>query len=248
MAEATIAAEDLPSSAGSQAVLFTISGQLDESNVDEKAKEVYKVLEEKPGKLNLIFDIAGLEYMNSKSIGYLTDWYGKIKERGGEVAIARPKANISDILQVVGLNQLIKTYESVDEAKQALLAGATPEAAETPAVEAAPAVEAPTEPPVVAPEAAPAEEAPEVAPPAPAEPEPVAEVPVEPEVKPEAPAVEPEAPAEAPEVTPPAPAEPVPVAEAPAVEPEAAPAVEAPTETPAAPTEPKSESTGTYDL
>jgi anti-anti-sigma factor len=210
MAEATISAEDLPSGPGSQSVLFTISGQLDESNVDEKAKEIYKVLEEKPGKLNLVFDIAGLEYMNSKSIGYLTDWYGKIKERGGEVAIARPKANISDILQVVGLNQLIKTYESVDEAKQALLTAAPatePAPAETPVAPETPAAEAP----------APVEPA------APAEPVEAVE-----------PAAETSAPVEAP-ATPEVPAAPAPEAPAAPVtestETPAAPAPETPAET-----------------
>ncbi|MFA4890828.1 MAG: STAS domain-containing protein [Candidatus Gracilibacteria bacterium] len=126
MAEANIVVEELPSKEpNSKAVLLTVSGQLDESNVDDKAKEVYKVFEDNPGKLSLIFDFAGLEYMNSKSIGYLTDWYGKIKEKGGELIIARTKPNITDILQVVGLTQLIKTYESLDEAKQALSTAAS---------------------------------------------------------------------------------------------------------------------------
>jgi len=152
MAEANIAIEELPSKEpNSKAVLLTVSGQLDESNVDDKAKEVYKVFEDNPGKLSLIFDFAGLEYMNSKSIGYLTDWYGKIKEKGGTLIIARTKPNINDILQVVGLTQLIKTYESLDEAKQVLSTAA----AASQAAPAAPAA-APAAPTTAAPAAAPA--------------------------------------------------------------------------------------------
>ncbi len=100
-----------------------ISGQLDESNVDEKIQELYKVVEKNPQNLNLILDLENLSYMNSKSIGYLTDLYGKITEAKGHLAIAKAKPNIIDILQVVGLTQLINSYGSVDEAKAGLNQG-----------------------------------------------------------------------------------------------------------------------------
>lgn len=103
--------------------LIKITGQLDESNVDEEAKKIYDLIEQNPKNLNLILDLEGLEYMNSKSIGYLTDWYGKVFENGGKVIIAKAKPNILDILEVVGLTQLIKNYPSVEEAKAGLTVG-----------------------------------------------------------------------------------------------------------------------------
>lgn len=106
-----------------------ISGQLDESNVDEKIQIIYKIFETTPKGVNLIFDLEALDYMNSKSIGYLTDLYGKVTESGGIVAIAKAKPNITDILQVVGLTQLIKTFDSEEEAKKYIMengAAATP--------------------------------------------------------------------------------------------------------------------------
>jgi len=130
MAEATIIIEDvLVKDPNKKAKLLTISGQLDETNIDSKAQEVYKIFEDVPGNLSLIFDFAGLDYMNSKSIGYLTDWYGKVTERGGKIAISRAKPNIKDILQVVGLTQLINIYESLDEAKTSINDGAPTESA-----------------------------------------------------------------------------------------------------------------------
>jgi stage II sporulation protein AA (anti-sigma F factor antagonist) len=96
-------------------------GQLDESNVDEKIKEIYSVIETNPQNLHLIFDLENLEYMNSKSIGYLTDIYGKLTETGGKMAIAKAKSNIADILQVVGLTQLVQIFDSIDSAKSALV-------------------------------------------------------------------------------------------------------------------------------
>lgn len=128
MTEANIVIEDI---AGLNKVVknIRISGQLDESNVDEKIQTIYKIFETNPKGVNIIFDLENLDYMNSKSIGYLTDLYGKVTENGGTVAIAKAKPNITDILQVVGLTQLIKTFDSGEEAKKYISEPATTVAA-----------------------------------------------------------------------------------------------------------------------
>jgi anti-anti-sigma factor len=122
MTQANITIEDIPVSTKDVTVkLVKFQGQLDESNVDEKAKVIYELIEQFPQNLYLLFDFEELEYMNSKSIGYLTDWYGKVTEGKGKVVIAKTKSNILDILQVVGLTQLINCYATLEEAKFALL-------------------------------------------------------------------------------------------------------------------------------
>ena len=122
MTQATITIEDIPATVqGITAKMVKFVGQLDESNVDEKAKILYQLIEQYPKNLYLLFDFDQLEYMNSKSIGYLTDWYGKVSEGQGKIAIAKPRSNILDILQVVGLTQLVNCYQTIDEAKFALL-------------------------------------------------------------------------------------------------------------------------------
>lgn len=100
--------------------LCSFVGQLDESNVDEQAKKIYALLETLPDNSALIFDFEGLEYMNSRSIGYLTDWYSKMTEKNGKLVIIKARDNIEDILKVVGLTQIIDFYLSLEEAKLAL--------------------------------------------------------------------------------------------------------------------------------
>lgn len=97
-----------------QVVGFT--GQLDETNVDEEAKKIYAAIDgmKEP---NLVLDFAGLDYMNSKSIGYLTDWYSRVMSKNGKMVIASPKPNILDILKVVGITQIISVCSSLEEAK-----------------------------------------------------------------------------------------------------------------------------------
>jgi len=122
MTPVQITIEDVAGVANGKIVkLIRVVGQLDESNVDDEAKAIYQLIESVPGGLSLIFDFMGLEYMNSKSIGYLTDWYSKVSALGGKVAIAGARDNILDILQVVGLTQLVNAYPTLDEAKAAVL-------------------------------------------------------------------------------------------------------------------------------
>lgn len=124
MTDSHITIEDIASTDAQKHIkLIAISGQLDESNIDEKAQEIYTVISQNPQGLFIIFDFEKLEYMNSKAIGYLTDWYGKVTEGTGKIAIIKAKQNITDILQVVGLTQLISLYANIDEAKFAVLGG-----------------------------------------------------------------------------------------------------------------------------
>lgn len=105
-------------------------GQLDESNIDLNSKTIYQIIAEHPKELYLLLDFTKLEYMNSKSIGYLTDWYGKITEGGGKIIIASPPANVLEILQAVGITELVKSYNTLEEGKFQLFQkdGSTPPA------------------------------------------------------------------------------------------------------------------------
>lgn len=104
---------------GKTAKLASFKGQLDETNVDHEAKQIYQIINEMPEPL-IILDFGGLDYMNSKSIGYVTDWFTQCNTKNGQILIVNPKPNILDILKVVGITQIINVYSSLDEAKAAL--------------------------------------------------------------------------------------------------------------------------------
>ena len=114
--------EEKVSKDGKEIVLkiVKLTGQLDESNVDDSAHQVYELIDNMPKSSYLVFDLAELTYLNSKSIGYLTDWHLKVKEKEGEIFLVGTRSNILDILNVVGLTQIVKSYESLDVAKKAL--------------------------------------------------------------------------------------------------------------------------------
>ena len=150
--------------------LVTFMGQLDETNVDHEAKKIYQVITEMPVPV-IFLDFSGLEYMNSKSIGYVTDWFTQATAKGGSISIIGPKPNILDILKVVGITQIITVYSSLEEAKTAIGNAPAP---------AAPAP-APSASAAAVPEAAPATPTtPEAAPATPVAPVPSAEAPAAP--------------------------------------------------------------------
>jgi|SRR3989344_2256143 len=122
MAEVEIKIEDLPltGAADKTAKLVKFTGQLDESNVDDNAKLIYELIEKSPAKTSYVFDFSGLEYMNSKAIGYLIDWHLKITEKEGKIILAACRENIIDILNIVGLTQIIENVGTIEEAKLAI--------------------------------------------------------------------------------------------------------------------------------
>lgn len=223
MSDITIAVSDIAGSDPNKTLkLVQFTGQLDETNVDEKAKIVYDLIESVPKGLYMILDFTNLEYMNSKSVGYLTDWFTKVSEKGGGMVVAASRPNIVDILEVVGLTQIIKFVASVDEAKVAVTSNSV---TNQPMQDAqAPAGGDQTQPataePAAAPSAAPA-------------PTPAPETPAAPAPAPETPTPAPAEPAPAPEAspTPAAPAEtPAPAVETPAAPAPAEPATTSPAE------------------
>lgn len=102
------------------AKVINFIGQLDETNVDEEAKKIYGAIDAMT-EPHLVLDFSGLDYMNSKSIGYVTDWYSRVMAKNGRLVIAMPKPNILDILKVVGITQIISVYGSLEEAKAACI-------------------------------------------------------------------------------------------------------------------------------
>lgn len=119
-----ITSEQVLKTAAGEVVLKVIKlvGQLDESNVDDQARQIYDLIETFPQQAVLLFDMQELTYLNSKTIGYLTDWHLKMSEKQGKLALVGLRPNILDILNVVGLTQIVSNYESMEAAKQAVAA------------------------------------------------------------------------------------------------------------------------------
>jgi len=118
MSDITYTFSDLITVETQQAIkVITLAGQLDESNIDNFAPKVYELIQSVGEGTNFIIDLENITYMNSKSIGYISDWYSKIVSKQGKLVIAKAASNIKDILNVVGLDKVIPLAQTLEEAK-----------------------------------------------------------------------------------------------------------------------------------
>ncbi len=118
MADITYTISDLISVQSDKKIkLITLEGQLDESNVDAFAPKVYEVIEALPENSSLIIDFEKVSYLNSKSIGYISDFFTQLQAKNSKLILAKPAANIRDIFNVVGLDQVISITQTIEEAK-----------------------------------------------------------------------------------------------------------------------------------
>ncbi len=118
MADVQLTVSDLISTTtGKSSKIFTFVGQIDESSVMPLVEKIYAVIKEATPGMGYIFDLENLLYMNSKSVGYMTDFYNQIKTRGGNMVLTKLQPNINDILSVIGLTRIIPVAQTLEEAK-----------------------------------------------------------------------------------------------------------------------------------
>jgi anti-anti-sigma factor len=64
----------------------------------------------------LVVDLAGLEFMDSTGVQVLLDIRVLMNGHGGKLVLARPQNTVARVLNLVGADQLIPVYPSVEEA------------------------------------------------------------------------------------------------------------------------------------
>lgn len=88
-------------------VTVCLSGELDHSTAAGIRAEVDELLLD-PGIRRLVFDLNGLEFMDSSGIGLIIGRYKLMARRGGTVAIMSPRRRVDKIFEMAGLYQLVE--------------------------------------------------------------------------------------------------------------------------------------------
>ena len=82
-------------------------GELDHSMAAEIRSELDALILD-PGVRRLVFDLNGLEFMDSSGIGLIIGRYKQMARRGGSVAITCPGKTVDRIFEMAGLYQLVE--------------------------------------------------------------------------------------------------------------------------------------------
>ncbi len=96
-------------------LIFEFTGELDETNADKTFKSIYDEIGGFEDK-KLIFNMSGLKYLNSKSIGYIADVFSNIEDNDWEMHISNCSEWVKDILELVGITTIVPTVDTEEEA------------------------------------------------------------------------------------------------------------------------------------
>ena len=74
----------------------------------------------KRGSTRVIFDMKGVDHMDSTGLGMLALASGKLKESGGSLAIVAPGGRVLELLTLTQINLIVKVCPTVEAAVAAL--------------------------------------------------------------------------------------------------------------------------------
>lgn len=95
--------------------ILRLSGELDSMNVTDLNTAYNALLES--GRSLLVVDLSGLDFIDSAGLGGLVSLWERSMERGCFVAIGAQSPRVKEVLQITGLNSVLKVFESMDAAK-----------------------------------------------------------------------------------------------------------------------------------
>ncbi len=104
-----------PSDGDPSVLVVNLSGELDGSTLPDLEEQLIPKIKDKSNKA-FIFNLKGLKFMDSKSIGFFVYAYTTLSRTQREIAITEYNRTIKDILTIVGLVKIISCYPTLNEA------------------------------------------------------------------------------------------------------------------------------------
>ncbi len=71
-------------------------------------------------KMHVILDLGNIPWMNSKGLGTLVMLFHAVKDRGGELVLAKPVLEVAKLIETAHLETVFQIFSSVVEAREHL--------------------------------------------------------------------------------------------------------------------------------
>lgn len=97
---------------------ISLSGRLDMQGAQAVEQPLNTLINDQGGKL--IVDISNVSFLASLGLRCLLTAAKTASKKGGKVVLTCPQANVAEVLKVSGIYQIIKVFNSNDEAISAL--------------------------------------------------------------------------------------------------------------------------------
>lgn len=94
--------------------IFALKGNLDALTAPSLKKEIEALLAAR--KINVVFDLSGLELIDSSGIGAIVSLFKRVRTLQGDVKIAKLSGQPSEIFKLLRLDRIFEIFESSDAA------------------------------------------------------------------------------------------------------------------------------------
>ncbi len=72
----------------------------------------------KSNEKKVIFDMTGVEHVDSTGVGIIVMCTGKLKDAGGKLRVAGTRPNIDKILRLTSIDKIVELFPSTESAAQ----------------------------------------------------------------------------------------------------------------------------------
>ncbi|NCB37245.1 MAG: anti-sigma factor antagonist [Erysipelotrichia bacterium] len=97
-------------------IVLSLIGDLDMWTLPTAKEQVQKLVEE--NKVKVVLDLERTNYIDSSGLGFFIGTLKKLRDAGGELILINLNAYIYGIFQLIQLQHIIKTYDSLEEASK----------------------------------------------------------------------------------------------------------------------------------
>jgi anti-sigma B factor antagonist len=94
--------------------VLEFTGEFDAFNLAPISKAVDEIVGR--GEAQVVLDLRLLTFINSSALGYLLQAHKRCVKAGGDLVVARPSKFVRKIMGTLGLDKLVRVYETVEDA------------------------------------------------------------------------------------------------------------------------------------
>ena len=103
--------------------VVTLTGMLDAASVETVRAQFSAWWQAHHGLRHVVMDLAGVSFMDSSGLGALLGLLKRVAERGGDLRLAGPRANVTLVLSITRANKIFAIHDTLDAALAAIAAG-----------------------------------------------------------------------------------------------------------------------------
>ena len=97
-------------------IILSLIGDLDMWTLPKAKEQIQQLIDEK--KVKVVLDLERTNYIDSSGLGFFIGTLKKLRDAGGELILINLNAYIYGIFQLIQLQHIIKTFDSLEEASK----------------------------------------------------------------------------------------------------------------------------------